>query len=118
MIAMVGAMSLVNDYHNGAEQKRDRSARRVAKIVGVSHPTVLKAFLVKQYAPDLVPGIIAGKLFLDPAYVTAQEGNRLAGRWLAAAAQAGPGPGAAQSLQGPAGDGIAEDVSGPWEARC
>jgi hypothetical protein len=63
-VAMIGAMGFPN-VGKSAESK-------VAKMVGVSHGTMGKAFAVKQHAPDLVERIIAGELFLDPAYVTAQ----------------------------------------------
>jgi hypothetical protein len=50
-----------------------QTVRAAAKLSGVSPARLAYAELVIQYAPDLVPGIVAGSAFLDAAYKIAQE---------------------------------------------
>jgi hypothetical protein len=80
-IAMIAAVSFLNAEKTSPSSKGGRPDNGMAKACGVSQGTMVKAFLVKQYAADLVPGIIAGKLFLDPAHVTAQARKKEAD-WL------------------------------------
>jgi hypothetical protein len=76
-IAMIGAMGFIANTSDKLSERTGRGRPSVgkhntAKVLGIAPDTLRKAFVIKDHAPDLVPRIIAGELFLDPAYVTAQ----------------------------------------------
>jgi hypothetical protein len=73
-MAMIGATNFISTYKTpqGKVGRPDQGISRTAKLVGVTQPTMTKAFLVREYAPDLVPSVIAGITYLDPAYEVAK----------------------------------------------
>jgi hypothetical protein len=73
--AMVGAMGFSNIGETpttGKGGRPDQGVLRTAKASGVSHGTMTKAFLVKDYAADLAHQVINSGMTLDAAHEQAK----------------------------------------------
>ena len=75
------------------------TVRGLAEVSQISHPRIVYANVVKQYAPDLVDAVLNARKSLDEAYSEAQARKGAASSM---EAQDGPAPGRARLLGPPA----------------
>jgi hypothetical protein len=77
--AMIGALSVsepISGYRFVGGKGRKGGQSEAARRANVAQPTMLKAFLVRDYANDLVPHVVGSTMTLDAAYDIAQTRKR------------------------------------------